>query len=243
MECSNPFLIGRINNAMIQGFNNAINMPKMVVIVIENDIINDLKDKDPTTKHEYYGRFLEYIIKTFQETSEKFRKLLPVAAQRPGWPKLIFITPTLHRFYKDYDARVKFIETLNIVAAQYANVWAVKLLQVWDENNTSIYLKYEQRYTGDGLNILWRAVDRSISFCNRKIIREDGKSDSELIRAAKEENEGSADNKENNNTNNTRKIFWNRENNSGTSYDRDNRSYRRNDLRFKLPHPSGFRRN
>ena len=38
----NPFLISRINNAMVQGFNEAPYMPKIVIIVIEDDIINDV---------------------------------------------------------------------------------------------------------------------------------------------------------------------------------------------------------
>ena len=261
LHSTNPFLVSRLCNALIKGFNTAQNMPKLVVVVLENDMINEVKDRkaNPNYLHEHYGKYLEELIKTFHKTKDQFAKLVPINGKRPGWPTLVFIKATLHRSYKtkEYEERVKFNKTLEIIAKIHTDVWALPLLQVWDENNLNIFTKEEDRLTSDGLKILWRAIDKTITYSSKKITREDLKFDRELeeqnIKKWENMNEFKAD-----------KTYWNRKDPiAGTSTrtnrahgspkgHRDNRRdifwgrdrYRgsNEDLRRKLPKPGTSRR-
>ena len=53
------------------------------------------------------------------------------------------------------------------------DIWQMSLRQVWDENNRNIFLKQENRFTSEGLNIFWLAVDRTILYCDKKISKVD----------------------------------------------------------------------
>ena len=106
-DTTNPHITSRLNNAMVKGFNSAHNLPKFVVVVLENDIINEVeKRKYCRQRQEYYGKLLESTINDFQKMVNRMKLLLPSNAKREGWPKLLFITPTLHRNYADYEAKI-----------------------------------------------------------------------------------------------------------------------------------------
>ena len=172
---SNAFINARICNAMVSGFEHAQNMPKLVVLVLENDVINAVEKGKYAPI--FYNRMIADVIKEFHKIVEKFRKLLPVYAQRQNWPKLVFIMPTLHRFFNDYDDRRTFIDSLEKMVKDHDDVMALKLLQVWNENNPNFFYQQQQRYSGEGLNALWSAIDKTIAYCSRKITRDDLKYD------------------------------------------------------------------
>ena len=158
-----------------------------------------------SARHEYYGKYLETIVDHFHCTAEKLRKLLPVNAKRAGWPKLVIITATLHRNYHDYADREKFNKTVKIIAGLHQDVWAMDLVQIWDKNNNNLYAKCEQRLTYEGLGAFWKGVDRTLVFCNKKVNREDNRSDRDQIK-----NDDRANPHQNaSNERPTEKIFWN----------------------------------
>ena len=167
---SNAFINAGISNAIVHGLERVQNIPKMVVLVLENDIINSVEKGKYAVI--FYNRMIADIIKDCKKAAGKLSKLLPVNAKRTGWPKLIFIMPTLHRYFNDYDDRRTFIESLEKTVKEHKNVWVMKLLQVWDENNANFFYHEQQRYSGAGLNALWQAVDKTIAYCSRKITRD-----------------------------------------------------------------------
>ena len=68
---SNPFIVSRICNAITTGLNKSRNMPKMIAIILENDMILDLDNEKnwnkyaKYAKHEFYGRYLDTIVQHF----------------------------------------------------------------------------------------------------------------------------------------------------------------------------------
>ena len=185
LNCTNPYLIGRINNAITAGFNVAPNMPKIVALILEADLINEVRGlKYERQKQEYYGKFIEAIVTHFHDVKGRFDTLLPVNGKRPGWPKLALIMATLHRNYtrSDYDDRRKFNETLQIVAKKHKDVWPLKLIQVWDENNNNLFIHREQRMTSEGYTAYWKAIDRTLVYCNKQIKIEDNRADRDQVK-------------------------------------------------------------
>ena len=177
---NNNFFTGRICNAMVHLFNKSVNMPKIVAIVLEDDLINHIGDQGIGTT-EHYAVYIEDIIKDFKRISEKFKAILPDSATRVNWPKLVFIVPTLHRNYDNYGQRKIFNEVLEAVTKEHEKIcWSLKLLQIWDENDCQLFLKREQRFTREGLNNLWYAIDKTFAFCNRKMFREEARNSPSL---------------------------------------------------------------
>ena len=146
-------------------------MPKMVVVILEDDLIKYVGSGNYVDI--YYAKYIEEIIKDFHRLKDKMSNLLPSNSKRTGWPRLVFIQPTLHRYYSNYELRQKLIATIEETIKPFNDVWALKLLQIWDKNNCNYYRYEQQSHTGEGLQALWMAIDRTIHFANQKVIREE----------------------------------------------------------------------
>ena len=48
---------------------------------------------------------------------------------------------------------------------------AVDLVQVWDRKDASLYSKHDRRFTNQGKINLWRAIDKTIRFCDTNVVR------------------------------------------------------------------------
>ena len=51
---------------------------------------------------------------------------------------------------------------------------ALKLVQVWDIYDKSLYLKAQNRITHEGKSTFWRAVDKTVRFCDTNILKKSG---------------------------------------------------------------------
>ena len=169
---------------------------------------------------------------------ESFSIRLPEQAKRNGWPKLIFLASTLHRNYNDYGDRKAFNLALDTVCAKHNDVLPLRLLQIWNENDTNLYSATEQRYIAAGLPKLWAAIDRTIAFCSKKMSRDELRYENTQLKGAGEGNIPPV--KPNNNNTKMRKqqdkprpekIFWNRKGHASDEERRGGRQYRR------LPNP------
>ena len=169
---SNEYITSRMTNALIEKLNVCINLPKLIVFIPENDFIQEIEYKGWGVT-EYYGKYLEEIINETNKLIMEFLSELPSKSKRDGWPKVVWILPTLHKNYspQDRELRIKFTETIENIAQHHKNVWSVKLKQVWDEDNISLYSHLNRKYTNEGYHTFWTAVDRTIKFCDRKITR------------------------------------------------------------------------
>ena len=211
---------------MVSLFNKSVNMSKFVAVILENDVINSVDINSCKEALEHYIIIIENIVKDFNKIVDKFRLILPAYAARPNWPKLVFILPTLHRSYNDYEHRKVFIETIETVCKNQNNVWPVKLLHVWDKNDARLFNKNDQKHTREGMETLWAAIDNTLAFCNRKLHREDAKmkpqapvNDAEpsLDRGDEPANTGPS----------SRRYTWHR----------GNRGRQSNDRQYRLPPP------
>ena len=154
-------------------------MPKIILVILENDLIGEEPSQDPLTAPEFYEEYIEYLIKQITKMVKKLENLLPEQAKRSHWPRIAFIHPTAHRNYEENEAKLrqKFSSTLEECVASKEGVWALRLLQVWDKNNTNFVRADTHQITGDGINAYWRAVDRTIRFCDKKIQKEEYNAD------------------------------------------------------------------
>ena len=170
---NNPFLIGRLLNTVIKALNKCENMPKMIFLITEDDIVNDIKTTDRSEANAIFEKYIHYLITEVEKVIDHFRDLLPENAKRVGWPKVIFIQPTIHRNYEYVNQRLRqqLAEVFEKSITKKDMFWALKLLQVWDKNNLNIARAETQKITNDGLAIFWKAIDRTVRFCDKCMLR------------------------------------------------------------------------
>ena len=172
-KSNNPHMISRIQNSLIQSLNKAIHAPKLIFLILEADLATMLQDRQRGHDNaEYYEEYLESMVDNFIAATNRFNNMLPKHAKREGWPKIVLLLPTMHRLYKDRELRQDFAASMLKVSKRYDNrVMTVKLRQIWNENDLSLCT--DGQLNRDGISCFWRAFDRTVIFCDKKVTKED----------------------------------------------------------------------
>ena len=177
---STKSILQRLRNCMVNTYNNnQLLLPKWIVIVVENDIIRHFKHDGCDAP--FYDSVLKWLFSEFTTIREKIRANFPFKAKKYGWPYYLWVIPTLHKSYGDYDQRKTFIDSLQKINAQHDDAIAISL-QNWDENDSTLFLERERRYSNTGLKTLWNSIDQTIMYADGKVLRNHGKTLIEIFK-------------------------------------------------------------
>ena len=177
---NNENVPSRLRNALYHAFNKTWVLPKIIVMILEDDVIKYYKKKadrhdlsmDETQCRETYERCLKWLMSECRKFAATIREdILPSRAKRQDWPNFLWILPSLHKNYTNRKYRRIFSETIKKVARPQDNTFTLELKQVWDENDGNLYLWPDKRYSQAGYISYWTAVDRTVRVCNSIINR------------------------------------------------------------------------
>ena len=145
-------------------------IPKWIVIVIEDDIINS-STYDKSRASSFFGNVLEHLMKEHNTIMDEFKAMIPQKAKKHGWPFFLWVKPTSHKFYDNKDLRDKFNKCLTTVETLHDNVLALNLEQIWDQNDRAMFQTATQKLSATGYNTFWKALDRTIRYADLNVIR------------------------------------------------------------------------
>ena len=159
---------GRIRNNVLRAINSYVSLPKFIIMVIEYDIMKKINTSNLNEKQvrNICLKLVRWLVNEVRKLLAAHNDYLPKRAKRES--KVVWILPTLHHNYYSHENQVRIVlgQTLQTYAAQVENNLALELKQVWDENDASLYLYEQQRYTSDGNIAFWRAMDRTIWYAD-----------------------------------------------------------------------------
>ena len=162
--------ISRIHNTVVAALSRHAQIPKMMVVVLENDIINFLEYQGYGVT-EMYGKVIEYLTKELQNTVIRFRnRYLPSKAFRSNWPQFIYITPSIHDSYKDNILRKKFTTEMNALLQNAPATLTLRFKQIWNPENKNL-VSTEGTITSAGVKSFWLALDKTIKFADHRLFR------------------------------------------------------------------------
>ena len=87
---------------------------------------------------------------------------------------MCWIQPVTNVNFHNDKERELFAEKLRIFTSLYDNMSTLKLVQMWDPYNKSLYLGPQRRFTSEGKSLYWRALDKTIRFCDTNILKKTG---------------------------------------------------------------------
>ena len=91
---NNPEIMSRLRNNLVMALNRTITLPKIILEVLEDDIIRTIDHKDHGLgKH--YERRLKWLMNQYRRVIESFIEKLPLKTKREGWPKFLWISQKL----------------------------------------------------------------------------------------------------------------------------------------------------
>ena len=176
-------VIGNLLHNFTKLYNERQILPKWVVIVLENDIIRNLKYKYAVERA--YEPVLKWICQQLHITREKIRAELPFKMKKFGWPHFLWIQPTQHKNYNDLTLRKSFIDQLWKVNISYDDMIIMPLEQKWSDKDDNLFLEREKRFSTEGIKSYWEAVDNAIMYADSKVLRNHGKNLTEIFKQNK----------------------------------------------------------
>ena len=85
-------LLGRLRSALTGLINREWTLPRLIVIVLEDDVIEYIKKKN-FDSHKQIERFLGYLMNEFRKVISTFKELLPTKAKKFAWPHVLWTVP------------------------------------------------------------------------------------------------------------------------------------------------------
>ena len=172
----NPSMISRYSNLVSQAVQrNHVDkrlypFPKLIVVVPDNDLIKDFADQHKGVS-KLLTRILNYIMTEHSRAILAYKEHLPAKCLRPGFPHILWIHAPLHDNFSDNSQRYKFNKSLDEVSKMHKDVSALMLKKVWDPTDDSLFLQHSRRYSTDGLNSYWEAVDHTVHYCDSIMLK------------------------------------------------------------------------
>ena len=167
-NCHDRNILSRIRNSMANALNEHTGLPKIVVFVIDDDIITSIpgyrQDSEKITRdYEYVINSLMTMLDTVVEI---YKDYLPQKSKRENIPHMLWMAPPSHRFFTESnnEKRGRFTSALATAVTLHENTSMLKLVKFWDSNNTNLFLEEQYRYTNEGLKTYWKSVDAAIRF-------------------------------------------------------------------------------
>ena len=154
-------VLARLRNNLVYGLNKCTSIPKFIVIVLEDAIIEDAGFANFGITNDYEIR-TKWLVNQYRKIIDAFLDYLPYKNKKEGWPKFLYICPSMHKNYKNNALRKKYTRVLEDTCSITERMTAMRIRSGWDFDDTNIFLDNQQRYTTEGLASFWNAVDKLI---------------------------------------------------------------------------------
>ena len=121
--------MARVRNSVARALRDVVTpLPKMLVIVLEDDVIRNVPRIDRVCI--LYKRCLNWIFNEIRKMLDGHNDSLPPKAKRKV--NIVWIAPSDHIHYENRKNRCIFAETMKQVSASFDSNHTLELKQVWD---------------------------------------------------------------------------------------------------------------
>ena len=179
----NPSLISRLSNVVITAIehriaNRMMPLPKLFVMVPDNDIIKLFIDKHcEAGVSKPLSRIINQIMTNHDRMVSSYRDSLPARCVKSDFPHFLWIQAPTHTNFTDENnaLRIKFNRCLEEAVNFHPNTSSLQLKKVWCYDDRNLFLADAQRYTTEGLKSYWEAVDKTVRYCDTVLLKKQTK--------------------------------------------------------------------
>ena len=150
--------LARIRSEFIKAVEEHILLPKVVVIILDNDLI---KHADRNSSY-VYSTLIHWLASEFNKIVEVQKDRLPIKAKKLDGPTFIWIAPPQNINFVDNDERVKMEKSMRKMINIQNNHMLLRMVNIWEPNNRNLYWK--GKFTEVGFEKLWYSIDSAIQF-------------------------------------------------------------------------------
>ena len=144
-------VISRIQNKFAKTVNEGKFLPKMVVIVPDDDIIRCVDVSKEVAPHVWMC-VLSWLMKEMKCIVLTQKEFLPTKAKRNGQPHFIWLEAPLNTDFLNNEDRMVFNTALHQAGKLNEGVTILKLKQVWEPDSQNYFISASLRYTSAGIS-------------------------------------------------------------------------------------------
>ena len=140
-------------------------LPKGLVFVLDTDFI---KQSGVSREHAEisFREILRFLLKEISRLISKYKEFLPKKAKQEFFPHCILIAPPEHKYFSNNKMR-KFSVALETIVTEYPGMCTLRLKKIWSDSDGSLYRPEQRRFTPEGFQTYWMAVNLALKFWNR----------------------------------------------------------------------------
>ena len=167
----NPDPIARLRNTLITAWTKFKCIPKIIMVIPENDLIKAVKVNGSASYNQYI-KAIEWVADEHVKIIDYYKKYTTPKQMknRRFWPFYLWISASLHTRYEDYSKRVRFNRALDDTSKVHPRMTVLKPSQQWDSADSSLVSMIDRCLTGNGWAAFWNAVDCAVSYFDTKVI-------------------------------------------------------------------------
>ena len=154
-------IIIRMKTALLTAIEKKIKLPKYVVIVLENDVVEYARYNGSGISG-ILGRYTEGLTAAIQKIIQAQKEQLPLKAKREGYPVIYWVNAVHHKSFANSSLRTKFNHCLEAAVNMYDSMRVIKIKEIWSYDDLALVNNNEM--TPTGLSAYWKAVDALIRF-------------------------------------------------------------------------------
>ena len=157
----NKSLIGRVRNQYVCAINDLTLLPKVVLIVLDDNLVDNVKIKDFGVS-DIYGRLTHWLASKLNKLTETHKDQMPGRATRMDAPMFIGMLPPTHKNFNNNILRVKMANSMKSGLATNPNHITLHMKKVWDPEDGTLYR--EGHFTKSGFKSYWLSIDSALEF-------------------------------------------------------------------------------
>ena len=165
-EHSDTNMLNRLRNALIQGINEQGKLPKVVVLVQDDDLLEFLNYGEQGMSSLVVS-CIEWICKQFEALVKLAAEGLPPKAVKDGYPQLYYVAPPHHQHFKNNHSRSKLINVMEVTFKDFKDIRIIRMKEFWDYKDGSL-VNSKGQFTDIGWETYWISIGAAVKFNLKK---------------------------------------------------------------------------
>ena len=165
-------ILKRLRNLFVEAINNMYLLPKAVVIVLDDDMLDEFNHyKSGLTTG--IGKMVEWIVNEIHEIITDYKEDLPSKSHKFKYPTVLWCLIPLHQVYDHYNEfKTKFNNAIIRMVKLFREMNYLQLSK-WNEEDTTYFTAGQ--INPIGLAVYWNAINSAFEAWDRDQLRFKGR--------------------------------------------------------------------
>ena len=156
--------IGRIRNLLINAINTEQLLPKAIIIVLDDDILDDLNHFDIGISVAL-GKWIEWLTQKFHEIIQDYKKILQSKSRKYKYPHFVWCLLPQHMVFAQFnDYKEKFNTAVKKATKNYREMSTISL-NLWNSDDMSYF--DGGQISQIGMATYWQAINAAFKVWDR----------------------------------------------------------------------------